>query len=414
MAPIARTDRRRHVGHDHRYQPHGRDRSLVRVDAKPNVTVVSASQITATTPAGSAGTVDVTVTTPGGTSATGAADHYTYVNAPTVTQVAPPAGPLAGGTNITITGTNLTGATTVSFGSTAATNFTINGATGITATAPAESAGTVNITVTTPGGTSATSNADQYTYLAPAPTVTQLSPLRGRRPAERRDDHGHQPDRRHRGQFGSTPRRTSRSTPPRASPRVAPGCGGTVDVTVTTPGGTSPTSAADRFTYNAPPPPRRPGSPPPRRRSCPAGRRRLRRAAAPLSQARSTRRAWPRTAFFQYGLDPATGPRRLDHALRPVHAGAEGRRRLHHPYRVGLPGRAGPGGALPRPARRDQQRRYHVRHRPDVHHPEAAAPPAPVLGTTENAQPVTGTVFIRSPSGAFVRLTGARRSRRAP
>ena len=30
-----------------------------------------------------------------------------------------------------------------------------------------------------------------------------------------------------------------------------------------------------------------------------------------------------------------------------------------------------------------------------------------MLGTTENATPVTGTVFIKSPSGAFVPLTGA-------
>jgi hypothetical protein len=38
---------------------------------------------------------------------------------------------------------------------------------------------------------------------------------------------------------------------------------------------------------------------------------------------------------------------------------------------------------------------------------QAAAPPPPVLGKTENAQPVSGTVFIRTASGAFVRLTGA-------
>jgi hypothetical protein len=42
------------------------------------VTVVSGTQITATTPAHAAGTVDVQVTTPGGTSATGAGDHFTY------------------------------------------------------------------------------------------------------------------------------------------------------------------------------------------------------------------------------------------------------------------------------------------------------------------------------------------------
>ncbi len=39
--------------------------------------------------------------------------------------------------------------------------------------------------------------------------------------------------------------------------------------------------------------------------------------------------------------------------------------------------------------------------------PAAPAPAPPVLGKTENAQPVSGAVFIRLASGQFVRLTGA-------
>ena len=81
-----------------------------------SVHVVSATQITATSPAETAGTVDVTVTTAGGTSATSSADQFTYVAAPTVTGVSPAAGPLAGGTAVTITGTGFTGATAVDFG----------------------------------------------------------------------------------------------------------------------------------------------------------------------------------------------------------------------------------------------------------------------------------------------------------
>ena len=50
-------------------------------------------------------------------------------------------------------------------------------ATSITATAPAGT-GTVDVTVTTPGGTSATSSADQFTYV-PAPTVGNVSPTSG-------------------------------------------------------------------------------------------------------------------------------------------------------------------------------------------------------------------------------------------
>ncbi|WP_161495018.1 autotransporter domain-containing protein [Caulobacter sp. BP25] len=50
--------------------------------AASGFTVNSATQITATSPAGAAGVVDVTVTTPSGTSGTGAADQFTYVAAP--------------------------------------------------------------------------------------------------------------------------------------------------------------------------------------------------------------------------------------------------------------------------------------------------------------------------------------------
>ena len=70
-----------------------------------------------------------------------------------MTAVSPASGPAAGGTSVTITGTNLTGATAVNFGATPAATFTVNTATQITATSPAGS-GTVNITVTTPAGTS--------------------------------------------------------------------------------------------------------------------------------------------------------------------------------------------------------------------------------------------------------------------
>ena len=57
-------------------------------------------------PAGSAGNVDITVTTAGGTSATSVADQFTYVAAPTVSSISPTTGPGAGGTVVTLTGTN--------------------------------------------------------------------------------------------------------------------------------------------------------------------------------------------------------------------------------------------------------------------------------------------------------------------
>ena len=74
------------------------------------------------------------------------------------------AGPIGGGTTVVITGTGLSAASAVDFGATAATSYTVNSSTLVTATAPAGT-GTVDITVTTIGGTSATSLADQFSYV---------------------------------------------------------------------------------------------------------------------------------------------------------------------------------------------------------------------------------------------------------
>ena len=95
---------------------------------------------------------------------------------PSVTSITPATGPAAGGTVVTINGSFLTGATGVNFGTVAATNVSVNAdGTQITATAPAGT-GIVDVTVVTPlGGTSATSTADQFTYVGVAPvTVTSV------------------------------------------------------------------------------------------------------------------------------------------------------------------------------------------------------------------------------------------------
>jgi hypothetical protein len=107
--------------------------------------------------------VPVTVTTPVGTSAPG--PQYTY-DPPNITAITPAVGPLAGGTRVTITGTDFTGATAVHFGANQAQPITVNSDTSITATSPAATGrGPVNVTVTVtnPQG-NATSNAVQFTY----------------------------------------------------------------------------------------------------------------------------------------------------------------------------------------------------------------------------------------------------------
>ncbi|MDA8380349.1 MAG: IPT/TIG domain-containing protein, partial [Actinomycetota bacterium] len=103
----------------------------------------------------------------------GATSYQVTVNPPTtslptITSVSPSFGPEAGGTPVTIAGTNFApGATTVAFGSNAATSVSCASATTCTATSPAGT-GTVDVTVTTSAGTSATSSADAFSYLPPA------------------------------------------------------------------------------------------------------------------------------------------------------------------------------------------------------------------------------------------------------
>jgi streptogramin lyase len=97
-------------------------------------------------------------------------------NPPSITKLKPKLGPVTGGTTVTITGTNLTGAIEVRFGSVNAASFTVNSSTSITAVSPAEAAGTVDVTVTTPGGTSVISKVDRFKFL---PVVTGVSPNAG-------------------------------------------------------------------------------------------------------------------------------------------------------------------------------------------------------------------------------------------
>jgi hypothetical protein len=215
-----------------------------------NVTVVSSTQITAVSPAGT-GTVDVTVTGPGGVSAISSADQFTYSNVPLVTSITPPAAPLAGGTTVTIIGSNFTGATAVTFGTTPATSFTIVSSTKITATVPAGT-GTVDVTVTNSNGKSSTSSADQFTYEG-KPTITGVTPANGALAGLTIVTiTGTNLAGASLVKFGSVAGTIQTNTPTQIVV-TSPAGTGTVDITVTDPGGTSATSSADKFTYVGPP-----------------------------------------------------------------------------------------------------------------------------------------------------------------
>ncbi len=148
--------------------------------AAGSVNVASATSLTATAPAGSAGTVDLVVTNADGQSGrlTGG---YTYVAsappappptpspvAPTVAAVSPSSGTTAGGTTVTVTGSGFAAGAGVSFGGTAATGVVVSSATSITATTPAHAAGAVDVVVTNSDGLNGRLTGG-FTFNAPAP-----------------------------------------------------------------------------------------------------------------------------------------------------------------------------------------------------------------------------------------------------
>jgi hypothetical protein len=231
-------------------------------------TGTTTTSATAVTPPGAAGTtVPVTVQAPAGTS--GPVD-FTYeavvvADPPTVSAISPDSGPAAGGTEVTLTGANLATATTVLFGTQPATFVGTPSATQIKVLSPAGTAGTtVGVTVQAPAGTSAPVD---FRYLddepppPPAPNVTGIEPNEGPEAG---------------GtvviitgsgftgvttvSFGSEEALEFEFTSDTEIRAVAPGGKGAVNVTVTTPQGTSAAATANLFTYlgEEPPPPAAP------------------------------------------------------------------------------------------------------------------------------------------------------------
>ena len=216
--------------------------------------VVSNTTITAVSPPGT-GTVDVTVTAPTGTSTPSAGDKFSYVVAPTVTGISPTSGPNIGGTTVTITGSGFTSTTQVFFGANPATSFTVTNDSTITAVSPAGT-GTVDVTVVNLGGTSTTSSADQFTYLVLfEPTVTSVFPRSG--PVAGGIEvliTGTNLASATAVDFGTAAATELIEDTATQIVVIAPpgNTSGGVDVTVTTPNGTSSTSSADTFFYAAP------------------------------------------------------------------------------------------------------------------------------------------------------------------
>ena len=142
-----------------------------------NVREKSARKLVVQAPAQAAGLVRVRVVTKHGGSKQSEATKFTYVTpAPALAQLSPRTGPTGGGTSVTITGRDLTGATSVRFGSSSVTTFRVTSPTTIVATSPARPVGPVNVSVTTAGG-SATLD-DAFAYAAP-PRLDYVDPGSG-------------------------------------------------------------------------------------------------------------------------------------------------------------------------------------------------------------------------------------------
>jgi uncharacterized repeat protein (TIGR02543 family) len=135
--------------------------------ADATFTVDSATQITATAPAGS-GEVNVTVITPGGTSAVALYGKFTYVSPPTLSSISPSSGMLTGGQDVIITGIgldNLLATGGVLFGSIAAQTVSVIDSTQIRVVTPATTVlGETDIFLVNASGSSTASSASKFTY----------------------------------------------------------------------------------------------------------------------------------------------------------------------------------------------------------------------------------------------------------
>ena len=123
--------------------------------AATNVVFSSATQITARTPAGTAGARDVQITNPNGQSAT-RTGAFTYTatstTRPSPRSVSPRSGPTWGGTLITVTGSNFENGATIRIGGVEATSVTFVDSRTLTARTPARPVGGYPVQVFNPNG----------------------------------------------------------------------------------------------------------------------------------------------------------------------------------------------------------------------------------------------------------------------
>ena len=139
--------------------------------AATKLTLVSATTITATSPAGT-GTVDVVVTTPGGTSATSVADRFTYLLPLTLSPATLPAATVGTAYSQTITASGGSGTATFAIGTGALpAGLRLNATTGVLSGTPTAS-GSFNFTVTATASGGGTASQPYTLTVNAAATIT--------------------------------------------------------------------------------------------------------------------------------------------------------------------------------------------------------------------------------------------------
>ena len=137
-----------------------------------SIIVDSPTQVRFTTPAHAIGSVTVVLTNSGGS----ANASFLYYAPLTITSLTPDHGPSSGGTTVVVAGSGFTGATAVSFGITNGTSLHVTSDAQLEITSPVHAAGATGVTVT---NSRATSSPSTFTYEAPAPDITLLTPNEG-------------------------------------------------------------------------------------------------------------------------------------------------------------------------------------------------------------------------------------------
>jgi hypothetical protein len=136
-----------------------------------NVTVVNATTVTATTPAGAAGPNDVRVVSAVDPTLVGVlAGGFTYADSFKLIQLSPNSGAQSGGTYVLLFGTEMQPGTSVTFGSGHATDVQLIDAYTLSCHTPPGNAGPVDVAATPPSGGTASTLPGGFSYFDPTNT----------------------------------------------------------------------------------------------------------------------------------------------------------------------------------------------------------------------------------------------------